>query len=337
MRPARLLAGLLLLGACTGDLNGGNPGRESGAPDATADTAGSGGDAHGQTERPIKSDGPGAKDSTSPGAPRFFRANSLWNTPIASEPVKWADQAGLRSGSWWVNWDSYSNPVVLGSASDPVVSVTVPASWGWPAGGLKVHVPSGVTGASGTDASLVVIDGSTVYDFWQFSRSSNTAASASSYAQSDIVQGSGWGSSSPQKGAGIRAAGSSGLAGEIYGDELTQGIHHALAFAATSAAGLDGPSRPPAISGDGPAEGTRVGIPPGTAKPGNLSVQGGRTWDALQTYGAWLVDRTSGGSPCVFNADPRSVSQADVDALLGDLDKITPALRVVVYDYPYDP
>jgi hypothetical protein len=60
-------------------------------------------------------------------------------------------------------------------------------------------------------------------------------------------------------------------------------------------------------------------------------------WDALETYGAWLVDRVGGDCPVIFNADPRSVPQADVDALRGDLELIKSALRVVDYDYPYNP
>jgi hypothetical protein len=335
-----LIAGVLVLGACTGVLGGGQDQGDCCGPgsDAIFDGPGGGGEGSGPSDRAGKLE-PGSKpkDTQSPGPAKFFRASSLWNTPIANESVSWADEPGLRSGSWWVNWDSYSNPVVISKSSDPQVDVTVPSSWGWPAGTLKLRIPAGVTGAAGTDASLVIVDGTTVYDFWQFTRNSSTG-SASAYAKNDVVTGSGWGSMSPSKvGAGIRAAGSSGLAGEIYGNELTQGIFHALAFASTSDAGLDGPTRPPAVSSDGPAEATRVGIPPGTSKPGGLSVQGSKVWDALQTYGAWLVDRTSGASPCIFNADPRSVPKADIDALLADLDKITPSIRVVVHDYPFNP
>jgi len=330
---------MVTLGACTGVLGGGDDqGSEGGGPGWDATFDGPGGDgSSGPSDRARLEPGSKPKDTQSPGPAKFFRANSLWNTPIANESVTWKDVAGLRSGQWWVNWDQYSNPVVISQSSDPQVNVNVPDSWGWPAGTLKLRIPAGVTGAAGTDAALVIVDGTTVYDFWQFTRNANTG-SASAWAKNDVVTGSGWGTMTPSKvGAGIRAAGSSGLAGEIYGNELTQGINHALAFASTSDAGLDGATRPPAVSSDGPAEATRVGIPPGTSKPGGLSTQGSKLWDALQTYGAWLVDRTSGASPCIFNADPRSVPKADIDAVLADLGKITPSIRVVVHDYPFNP
>jgi len=194
-----------------------------------------------------------------------------------------------------------------------------------------------VTGAVGTDGSIVIVSGTTTFDFWQFNRTSTTTATASAWAQNDIVTGTGWGSISPFKAAGIHASGSSGLAGEIYGNELTEGIAHALSFGSTPAAGLDGPARPPAISGDGPMEGLRVGIAPGTPKPASLSVQGGHVWDALATYGAWLVDRVGGSCPIIFNSDPNSVPQADVNAMAADLDAIKSYVRVIDHQYPYNP
>jgi hypothetical protein len=336
-------APLLLLAAC-------KPGELSGGLATEAGTGGDGavpGDAPwptlGDNGQPLpdqpRRDGPKpvTKDSKPSGSARFFRANSLWNTPISNEPVQWRDEPGLRSGPWWVNYDEYANNVVIASASDPLVSVKVPNTWGWPAGTIKLRIPSGVSGSAGTDGFLVVIDGTTAYDFWQFVRDSNTSAHVSAWAKADIATGSGWGSYSPFLSAGIRAAGSSGLAGQIYGNELTQGINHALALAATSGAGLDGDTRPPAISSDGPAESTRLGIPPGTPKPAGLSAQGSHAWDAMQKYGAWLVDRMDGASPIALNADPRSVPQTDINALNKDLGKISAAARVVVYDYPHNP
>jgi hypothetical protein len=227
-----------------------------------------------------------------------------------------------------LNYDQYSNPVVISSPSDPLVSVSVPDSWGWPAGTLQIRVPAGVTGAAGTDASLVIIDGDTAYDLWQFNRTSDTTATTSAQGRANIKTGTGWGTSSPFQGAGIRAAGSSGLAGEIYGNELTTGIHHALAFA-TPPGVLDGSAVCPAISSDGPAEGTRIAIPAGTPMPTGMSVQGQAVWNALVTYGAFLVDRVGGNAPVILNADPRSVPASDVNAVSADLGKFGPHVQVV--------
>jgi len=279
-----------------------------------------------------------ASDSPDPSKPRFFRADSLWNTPVSNEPVQWYDIPAIRSGCWYVNYQAYSNPVVLGADSDPVVVVPAPASWGWPATELKIHVPSGVTGATGTDGSLVVISDNVAYDFWQFVRTSETTATVVAWAQANIITGTGWADPNAGKAAGIRAGGSAGLAGEIYGNELTEGIHHALGIAAViEISGLGGEHRPPAVSGDGPMEGLRLGIPPSTPKPAGLSVQGSHFWDALVTYGGWLADRAYGSCPILFNADPRSVPQADVDALHGDIDKIRDHVRIIDYAYPYNP
>lgn len=279
-----------------------------------------------------------APDSPDPLKPRFFRADSLWNTPISNEPVQWYDIPEIRSGCWYVNYHAYSNPVVLGADTDPVVVIPAPSSWGWPATELKIRVPSGVTGATGTDGSLVVISDNAAYDFWQFVRTSETTATVSAWAQANIITGTGWADPNSKEAAGIRAGGSAGLAGEIYGNELTEGIPHALGIAAViELSGLGGEHRPPAVSGDGPMEGLRLGIPPSTPKPAGLSVQGSNAWDALVKYGAWLADRAYGACPILFNADPRSVPQADVDALHGDINTIREHVRIIDYAYPYNP
>jgi hypothetical protein len=231
-----------------------------------------------------------------------------------------------------VNYTSYSNPVYISKASDPVVTVNALGSWGWPTAALQVHVPAGAGASAGTDQSVVIIDGTTAYDFWIFQWTSTNTATAGAYGESDIVTGTGWGTLNPWLGAGIRAAGSSGLGGEIYGSELTTGIHHALAIAAPGGffcadAGPAGYATP-AIYNDGSCEGVRVGIPAGVAMPSGLSRQGQNLWEALQTYGAYNVD-TVGGGTVILNADPNSVPSADLGAMWGDLHVIDQYVRVV--------
>lgn len=284
--------------------------------------------------------GLGADDAGTTTGARFFRSDSLWNTPIAAQTVSWRDEPKMRAGSWSVSRDSYSTPVVFSQPSDPIVDVTVPGSWGWSAGVVQLRIPAGVTGSPDANGALVVVDGTTAYDFFVFNRASDTSATAQARGQSDIVTGSGWGSPSPSQGAGTYGAGSNGLAGLVMGHELTEGLRHALAVGMTGQVLAQG-FVPPAIAGDGAGggsipEGSRLGIPPDIARPAGLSPQGNSLWEALQTYGGWVVQQEGGSAPGVFHCDPNSVSDGDLDAFLGALDSITPHLRVVVYDYPYD-
>ena len=126
-------------------------------------------------------------------------------------------------------WDSYSPAVYVASPTDPLVQVYHPATWGYPAGYVSVHMPAAADGAAGTDGELLVIDGDIVYNFWQFDRTSLTTATAVSFGQENVVTGDGWGSKSPFLSAGITAIGSSMLGGLLVKAETDTGvINHAL-------------------------------------------------------------------------------------------------------------
>jgi hypothetical protein len=298
---------------------------------STAASAPSGGEPSVGVAPPLTPGPPGVPAVPAGSDAPMFAVLSPWNTPLPASTT-WHDKPALRAQDWWVNYESYSNPVYVAKASDPVVTVNAPASWGWPGGALPVHIPVGAGASAGTDLSIVIIDGTTAYDFWQFQRTGTNTASVGAYGESDIVKGTGWGTPSPWLGAGIRAAGSSGLGGEIYGSELTTGIHHALAIAAPGGffcvdAGPAGYVAP-AIYNDGSCEGVRVGIPAGVPMPSGLSTQGQNLWKALQTYGAYNVD-TVGGGTVILNADPNSVPNADLSAMWGDLHVIDQYVRVV--------
>jgi hypothetical protein len=275
-----------------------------------------------------------------PAVERPFDAASPWNTPLASG-TRWRDDARLRADHWWVNRESYSIPVVQGAAGDPLVAVSVPASWGWPAGVLQLHGPAGVTGAVGTDGALTIVSDGIAYDFWQFQRSDATHASATAYAQAALT-GTGVGTSSPFRGAGIRSAGSSGLGGLITAQDVRAAeIPHALAVSVLGSL-LQPAFVAPAIAGDGHtptgavATGARLGIPAGTPMPSGLSPLGERIWQALVTYGAYVVDQHGGTSPVVLYAEPFGVPGAPVEPVRvfwngapSDLDRIMPFVRVV--------
>jgi hypothetical protein len=264
-----------------------------------------------------------------------FAASSPWNTAILSSTT-WTASAILSASHWWVNDEAYSVPVVTSSSSQPLVAVQAPASWGWPAATLQLNIAAGVTGASGTDAALLVISNGTAYNFWQFNRVDATHATASAYAEASL-SGSGWGTPSPFLGAGIRAVGASELGGLITGSDLSAGaINHALAISLDSSI-TSNKFVPPAISSDGSAsgsvsEGARLGIPAGTSMPGGLSSVGQMVWNAFMRYGGYVVD-TSGGN--TLYADPNSVPPSAINPLRNagasgqsDLDIIIPHLKI---------
>jgi hypothetical protein len=262
-----------------------------------------------------------------------FAASSSWNTPLPADAA-WRDEPGLRSTYWWLSIEEYSIPVVHSAPSDPLVNVDVPASWGWDGGTLEVRIPADVTGAVGTDGALTIVDGDRVIDFWIFRRDRADHATAEAWAQSDRVTGTGWGSTSPWRAAGIAAAGSSELAGLITGDDITAGaINHALQVGLPCRLQAAGPAGD-AIASDGCGagsihQGDRLGIPAGAPKPVGMSLLGSMIWDALVKFGAFDVNTSGGNAAVNFAADPRSVEVEVADAARGDLDRIMPSLRVL--------
>jgi hypothetical protein len=267
--------------------------------------------------------------------PRPFDASSPWNTPMPAG-VSWRDVPQLRGGHSWVNDEAFSIPVVHSGPGDPLVAVSVPNSWGWGAGIANVRIPAGITGANGTDGSLIVETDNVAFNFWQFHRSGPVTASAAAYAVAPM-SGSGWGTSNPFLGAGVRAAGSSGLGGLITADDLSSGdaIPHALAVSLLGSELAPGFVAPAIAGGGGSGSipmGSRLGIPAGTAVPGGLSSIGLRVWNTLIRSGAYVVDLHDGSAPVIFYADPLSVASSTIDPLRtagGDLDRIMPYVRVV--------
>jgi len=263
---------------------------------------------------------------------RPFAASSSWNTPIASnatfKEIGWP--AGARFG---VAWSSYSPAIHVSSASDPLVSVAHPASWGRPAGTLRVRIPASADGAPGTDGELLVIDGDTVHNFWQFKRLSAETATAQSYAATNLVTGNGWGRSSPFLGAGIVAAGSSQLAGLLVEAETARGdIAHALQIAIDAAYAKPGRVGE-AINGDGTKpdglvqEGERLAIPAGVAMPPGLSPLGQKVFRAYQVYGGFVIDVAGGVTN--LRAQANAYDQMTIVALQRDLARISRLLQRV--------
>src|SRR5262249_3681605 len=129
---------------------------------------------------------------------RPFAASSSWNTAIPSSAtyaaIPWPAPTGYNYG---VAWDSSSPAIPLAAGIDPLVRVSVPASWGWPAQPVDVHPPLGASGATGTDGEILMFTGTTVHNCWQFTRTSDGAATCAAYGRTDVLTGPGWGSKSP--------------------------------------------------------------------------------------------------------------------------------------------
>lgn len=265
---------------------------------------------------------------------RPFSASSSWNTQVSSDAtftkLGWPSSTGYNYGA---NWDSYSPSVYVASSSDPLVEVSYPPGWGYPGGTVSIHMPAAANGAVGTDGELIIIDGDVAYNFWQFNRTSSTKASASSFGAENIVTGDGWGSKSPNLGAGITAVGASQLGGLLVADEVKDGsIDHALQLA------VDGKLVAPgavgqAIASDGSSssgivkEGQLLAIAPGTPMPAGLSPLGQQVFKAMQQYGAYVVD-VAGGTT-VIRAQANAFDAATMDKLWKDMNAITPLLQGV--------
>lgn len=263
---------------------------------------------------------------------RPFAASSPWNTPVPAgakfTKVNWPASTGYNYN---VAWDSYSPAVYVASPSDPLVSVPLPETWGRPPQTLKLHAPKEATGAAGTDGEVIIVDGTTAHNFWQFKRTSATAATASAYGPADVVNDSGFGSGG--KGAGILAIGASMLGGLLVQAETDAGeIEHAIAMRVDSKLAKSG-FVAPAIAGDGGSstgivkEGERYAIPPGTVMPSGLSPLGQKLFRAMVKYGCIISDVAGGTSGP--RAQANAYDDATMTSLWHDMGKIVPLAQRV--------
>ncbi|MGY3549627.1 hypothetical protein [Bradyrhizobium sp. USDA 4469] len=259
-----------------------------------------------------------------------FSSTSAWNQQVPTgatyTSLNWPASTGWNYDVGWGNV-----PVYVASSSDPVVQVSVPASWGWPGGTVSVHVPVGATGGTPTDSSIVIVDGDNVYNFWRFNRTSNTTATAQSYGEANAVTDTGWGTAG--KGAGILAVGASELGGMLIKAQTDTGtIDHALQLAVDGSLLKPGYVSP-AIATDGNSssgimqEGELLAIAPGTPMPSGLSTLGQEVFHALQQYGAYVID--TGGTQTAIRTQANAYDSATMNALRLDMNSVLPMLKAV--------
>jgi hypothetical protein len=248
-----------------------------------------------------------------PGA-GLFPPDSLWNTPKPS--MAFADGADglLRGRSYGMNAGAYGHPITRSGPADPIHHIDTPNSWGWPAQTLAVNMRDDATPASGTDGHLCLLnaDGRLV-DMWILRSTGYRAWRCEAYAMHNWQSGSGFGQASPFLAAGITAIGAPTGAGTITQADLDAGvISHAACMAFEwgdqGGVGTCGTGQLwPAIASDvnggpGPlAEGALL-LATGPA-PSGLNGPEAALWDALVTYGAYIVDKLD-GQPMFYAESP---------------------------------
>jgi hypothetical protein len=239
-------------------------------------------------------------------ARRFYAADSFWNTPIGPHPQIEADSAAIvaraitayRANATFSNREDWGMPVAYATPSSRVyrVACTIYCTGDV----VDFRIPPCARVATGSDGSLVVIDGDRELDMWVASYDPTSDKwSAGTRVVNDL---NGWGATCGQKKHcnGGTAAGFAALGGVVRPEEIGQGhIDHALAlitpltragYIACPATHTDGKSHDPAAI----PEGARVQLDPSL----NVDAQPWPAWEkiiarALQIYGAYVVD-TSG-------------------------------------------
>ena len=292
-----------------------------------------------------------ASDSSAPApeaaAPRDpaqwpFASSSPWNVPLATtaqyEAATDAETKTILStaSNSYVNRASYSMPVFLAASSDPLATLTYGSGYvngNWAGKGtVSIHVPASAAASGGTDSSIVIVtpDHLTGYESWQFA---GTAPSfTTSYTVEQDLKGVGWGE-------GIHAAGCSLMGGLIRAWELEAlEIPHALAVGIATTQARS-PYVWPAVAEDSGAATSYTGtVPMGTLlaidPAANIdtlasSPQGKALALALQDYGAYVIDTAGTATGVGFVVDPEGTTEAQANALRGDVAALVAHLRVV--------
>lgn len=278
---------------------------------------------------------------------RPFAANSLWNTPIAGK-VKYTeiDWFARPTEAFWVNWSQYSPAIYVAKRTDPVYTITTTKDAGWTKAGtrFRVRMPADAVGAAGTDAEMIVIDGTRVCNFWQFGGldKAKRTATTSAFAEDDVITGTGFGSVRQRRAAGTTGAGSSLLAGLLVEEEFRRGeIEHAIHLALDVDYNMPSPLEQalyPAIQADGWAgigvtrEGEHYAIPPTTEAPTFHSEIGAKMFRAMKTYGAFNVD--SAADCTIVRAQANAWDLPTLLDLEKDLKVIVPMLQRVHFFGP---
>lgn len=271
-----------------------------------------------------------------------FARTSPWNTSIGSLASYAVETSpGLTLTHGWINCTSWSHPVWIASATDPVR--TVRRADGSTCATLRV--PDAARPDPEADGHMHLVDEThrIVVETYQASRPALDTIVATDCLTNDLEDAGVY-----DTWHGTRAYGGSAIGGLIRAGELTSGIHHVIA-ACTMRAAMNGHppgGRPyvwPASSADSGWEttyatsgnvamGSLLAIPPDVDVASLPVAPGMRVLaQALQDYGAYVVDAC--GDDLGFSAEPGAAAEIP-GTMWEDLQVVLPLLRVVTNNGP---
>jgi hypothetical protein len=249
-----------------------------------------------------------------------FSADSPINTPIPANP-KFSGSNGRITGLVGDIYE-FGNPTYIATSAAPKSSVSCTQAWGTcPFAGHQIPIPANAVPASGSDASMEIIEPSTnlAYEFWQFRGSSGNYSTS----WGDVVNITSNVISSPGNGS---ATGSNiaAIAGEVRISDIQSGhIDHAITMAiGPTCSSFVFPATKSDGSGSGSGclpEGIRIQLDPSI----NLAGISGITpfelmvGKALQTYGAYIKDTAGSGTDGAIGFENPADGNPDVYKQMG--------------------
>jgi hypothetical protein len=338
LRMLAAAGGSAALAACGG---GGDSG--SGA-DAVANRQRHGAGGASSASAPSSASSPAVSPATSRNPTiQPLASNCTWNLGIGSEAtwsnVTDADNQSLISGSPYINSGEWSQPFYVGTATDPLVTVTCTDTL-YPVPPQQIHIPAGATPSlppysQGGDAHMNFFDETQptlMWSYWGCQGSTSTGFTAglgsiTNVCATDIIDEYNFGIGT------IRQA-------DVNSGVIPHELRFALSLTQTKSPGSTWTSDLPWPSTredyDGPTAytghfvfGSTIGIPSSVnlASMG-LTAGGLMLATALQKYGAIQRD-TAGSGGITFYAEPSMEGSTVLTDMRSDLAKIVPYLRVM--------
>jgi hypothetical protein len=236
---------------------------------------------------------------------RAFSDTSPWNlTAAPAAPAnpyasQFAGSAGFTMKlSGTPDNPAYASPIYFAQPGDPVAPAKMTTDWGaqgttrW--NGQGIPAPAGVSPAPGSDGHLTVVsaDRRTAWEFWRCTQAGPGGYTAAVIVQFDLT---GPGYSDQHGDNSARGSGTPLISTTLRAEEALNGVNHALGITVPSVSSVY--IYPPAShsdGGDGPGGiqyGMRFVLRPDYVPPPNASVGVRNVVQALQTFGAYVVDQ----------------------------------------------
>jgi hypothetical protein len=249
-----------------------------------------------------------------------FASNSIFNLPLGSG-AQWQSNGQLSSANVSINTvGNFNENIWIGTASDPLVTVTNNAGSGGTPGTFQVHIPVGAVPAGGTDQTFSVDDTATGiwYSFGGFNWTGpNSATVSQGSGESDTGSGMQVANSNWDEGVGTLRASDlqAGTIDHMLRIELPTDMLLSYSSGTNRLCPYCWPQTTEdgfAVSGSGGSAysgsvpyGATIGIPAGTPEPADVKANQGADllWHALQDHGAMIRDSGGAGNTVIFQAD----------------------------------